>query len=46
MTRLALLSDVHGNPIALEAIRRVRHPAVAFIVRHQLGERHPPWTTA
>jgi hypothetical protein len=46
--RFALIADIHGNAIALDAIdhntviaavRRVQHPAARLIIDHQLGDR-------
>lgn len=46
--RLAILSDIHGNLIALDAvlaaIERVRYPRGAFITRFMRGEARPPWS--
>jgi hypothetical protein len=48
--RLALLSDTHGNPIAIdavladiEAVERCRHPSGGYIIRHFRGQMTPWW---
>lgn len=46
--RIAILSDIHGNSIALDAVirqlARAHHPAAEYIARFMRGEQKPSWS--
>jgi predicted phosphodiesterase len=44
--RLRYRRVAYDTGAVLDALRRVRHPAAAWIADHYLGRHQPPWTTA